>query len=124
MDKGTKWILVLSAAAGLGAGIVPSTIQYRSCQADLKQFSADRQDFVAALRGEKRLDQISTPALIRALQDDDFRKGVWHPPICQPVSIFRNYAFLGVGLFFLLFVVTHAAWLLGRAYGKLMRSLK
>jgi len=133
MNKGTKWILILSLLIGLGvaAFILFDNYQHISmCENDRNAYLADEQEWNVALTKSKYEDQakvlsgVSLRTLERARDDEKFRVGDWNPPICYARYNWEEAGGKSLAFFFLFFIGLHVAWLLARAFNKMMQLLK
>lgn len=124
MRSGTRFILIASVVIAFGILFGLPAVDYWSCKVRLREYTEDQGDMAAVLAHEKTLQQLSNRALVRAANDEGFREGRWNPPSCDVGGRLFQSALLGAMAFVLVFVGAHLAWLLGRAFNKLMDKLR
>jgi len=124
MKNGTRLILIASTVLALGVALVPPVVSYAYCQGNLREFSEDQQEWAAILAKKKTLQQVSDRALLRALHDEEFSAGRWHPPTCRLADDLTNFGLAGLAAFLVAFIGAHLVWLAARAFNKLMDKLQ
>jgi hypothetical protein len=131
MQKGSRVIVALSVLVGMIAGASSGVSDYSgakhgegTCLAAQSLWDAQKAIVASVKASGKQPREMTNDELVAMYRD---QKEVHLPrPVCEPINFWMAASksiFAALGAFLVTFIAFHIAWLVGRAYNKLMRKL-